>query len=122
VPVADRLAAALPQTLQLAGAGFALAVTLAAALAQAAAFTYLNPHVYLDTVLMLGSIGNTYGPTLRWAFGAGAATASVVCFFGLGYGARVLTPLFARPAAWRVLDGLIAAVMLGLALSLVLGA
>ncbi|MDR0848636.1 MAG: LysE/ArgO family amino acid transporter [Propionibacteriaceae bacterium] len=94
---------------------------LGAALAQAAAFTYLNPHVYLDTVMLLGSIANTHGPTLRWWFAAGAVTASVLWFFGLGYGARLLAPLFAKPLAWRVLDVLIAAVMVFIAVTLALG-
>ena len=77
------------------------------------ALTWLNPHVYLDTLLLLGSIANGYGAR-RWYFGAGAATGSVLWFCGLGFGARVLRGLFARPAAWRVLDGLIAATMLAL--------
>jgi L-lysine exporter family protein LysE/ArgO len=96
-------------------------LTLAAALTQAAAFTYLNPHVYIDTMLLLGGIANTHGPELSWLFAAGAVGASVVWFFGLGYGARLLAPLFAKPVAWRVLDTLIAAVMLGIAVTLVFG-
>ncbi|MDR1790529.1 MAG: LysE/ArgO family amino acid transporter [Propionibacteriaceae bacterium] len=100
--------------------GNAASLTLAAALAQAAAFTFLNPHVYLDTMLLLGSIANTYGPVLCWAFASGAATASIVWFFGLGYGARILTPLFAKPIAWRILDFIIAATMLFIALTLIL--
>jgi L-lysine exporter family protein LysE/ArgO len=77
------------------------------------ALTWLNPHVYLDTVLLLGSVGNGYG-TARWAFGAGAAGASALWFSGLGFGARLLAPVFARPVAWRVLDLLVAATMLTL--------
>lgn len=94
--------------------------TLSAALLACLAFTFLNPHVYLDTVVLLGSIANQHGPDGRWLFGTGAAAGSIVWFFALGYGARRLSPLFARPRAWQVLDGLIAAVMLGLATSLVL--
>jgi L-lysine exporter family protein LysE/ArgO len=86
----------------------------------AAALTWLNPHVYLDTVVLLGSVAASQGE-LRWAFGAGAAVASVVWFCALGAGARLLRPVFARPASWRVLDALIAVVMVGLAVGLVRG-
>ena len=81
------------------------------------ALTWLNPHVYLDTVLLLGSVADSRGAG-RWWFAGGAAVGSVVWFSALGYGARLLRPLFARPAAWRVLDAVIAVVMtvLGLAL------
>ena len=85
------------------------------------ALTWLNPHVYLDTVVLLGSLASTYGRH-RWEFGAGAATGSLLWFTGLGYGARLLRPVFARPAAWRVLDALIAVVMVAIALSLVVRA
>ena len=85
------------------------------------ALTWLNPHVYLDTVLLLGSLASGYGADGRWAFAAGAALGSVVWFVGLGYGARLAAGLFARPAAWRVLDLLIGVVMLVLAVSLALG-
>lgn len=95
--------------------------SLRAALATAAALTFLNPHVYLDTVLLLGSIANQHGDNGRWLFATGAALASFGWFFGLGYGARRLAPLFAKPMAWRVLDGLIAVVMTLIALSLALG-
>ncbi|CAG9183034.1 LysE/ArgO family amino acid transporter [Cupriavidus pampae] len=89
------------------GRGF----TRRAALAQAAAFTLLNPHVYLDTVLLVGSIGAQQAAALRVWFVAGASTASL-CWFGmLGFGARWLAPWFARPLAWRVLDGLIGVTM-----------
>jgi L-lysine exporter family protein LysE/ArgO len=93
-------------------------LTLAAALAQTAAFTLLNPHVYLDTVLLVGSVGAQMGQA-RWWFGAGAATASLVWFTSLGYGARLLAPVFARPRAWQVLDALIGLTMLGIAALLV---
>ncbi len=78
-------------------------LTLKAALAQCAAFTWLNPHVYLDTVVLVGGISTTFGEN-RWFFGLGAASASFLWFFSLAYGARLLTPVFKRPAAWRVLD------------------
>ncbi len=91
---------------------------LKAAVATCLAFTFLNPHVYLDTVVLLGSLSSAYVGADRVAYGAGAATASFVWFFGLGYGARLLQPVFAKPAAWRVLDVLIGIVMALLALSL----
>ncbi len=75
------------------------------------AFTFLNPHVYLDTVVLVGSLSAAFEGQERVAYGAGAVAASFVWFFGLGYGARLLAPLFARPAAWRVLDGIIGLVM-----------
>ena len=81
------------------------------------ALTWLNPHVYLDTVVLLGSMASTYGEH-RWQFAAGAGVGSAVWFTGLGYGARLLRPVFARPAAWRVLDAVIAVVMVALAVSL----
>lgn len=84
------------------------------------ALTWLNPHVYLDTVVLLGSIGATHGDT-RWWFAAGAMLGSVVWFSALGFGSRLLRPLFARPVSWRILDGLIAVVMIGIAVSLLLG-
>lgn len=82
-----------------------------AALAQAAAFTLLNPHVYLDTVLLVGSIGAQHPPLLRPWFIAGASSASVLWFAALGYGSRKLAPLFARPRAWQIMDSLIGAMM-----------
>lgn len=90
----------------------------AAVFAQAAAFTFLNPHVYLDTVLLVGSIGAQQVGALRGWFVAGAGAASLFWFGLLGYGARWLAPLFARPRAWRLLDLLIGGVMLVLALLL----
>jgi L-lysine exporter family protein LysE/ArgO len=98
-----------------AGARAGLAATVGTCLA----LTWLNPHVYLDTVVLLGSMASTYGEH-RWQFAAGAGLGSLLWFTGLGYGARLLRPVFARPAAWRVLDGVIAAVMTALAVSLVL--
>jgi len=90
--------------------------TLRATLLTCLALTYLNPHVYLDTVLLLGSVAQQHPH--RWLFGAGAAAASAVWFAGLGLGARRLAPVLARPAAWRVLDGSIAAVMAALGIAL----
>jgi L-lysine exporter family protein LysE/ArgO len=84
------------------------------------ALTWLNPHVYLDTVMLLGSISTQY-PDDRIVFGAGAITGAALFFFSLGFGARLLRPIFARPAAWRVLDLVIAIVMWAIAASLVLG-
>jgi len=80
--------------------------------AQAAAFTLLNPHVYLDTVLLVGSIGAQQPAALRGWFIAGASSASLLWFVLLGFGARWLAPWFARPKAWQVLDGLIGLTML----------
>ncbi len=82
------------------------------------AITWLNPHVYLDTVVLIGSISSQYDN--RVAFGAGAALASFAFFFALGYGARLLLPLFAKPLSWRILDGVIAITMWTIALSLLL--
>lgn len=93
--------------------------TLRATLLTCLALTYLNPHVYLDTVLLLGTVAQQHPH--RWLFGIGAAAASVVWFTALGAGARRLAPVLARPAAWRALDGLIATVMLVLGISLAVG-
>jgi L-lysine exporter family protein LysE/ArgO len=84
------------------------------------AFTWLNPHVYLDTVVLLGSIANAHGPAGRWWFAVGTGLASALWFTGLGYGARLAAPLLATPRAWQVLDLLIAATMLLLAVKLAL--
>ena len=90
-----------------------------AAMLTALALTWLNPHVYLDTVVLLGAISARFGEA-RAGFALGASSASLVFFFALGYGARLLAPVFAREAAWRVLDGAIALVMWSIALSLIL--
>lgn len=79
------------------------------------AFTLLNPHVYLDTVILLGGISARYPVDSRMFFWAGGALASFTFFFALGFGARLLAPFFARPSAWRILDGVIALVMWGIA-------
>jgi L-lysine exporter family protein LysE/ArgO len=86
----------------------------------AVALTWLNPHVYLDTVVLLGSVAGTHGDE-RWWFGTGAVAGSIVWFTGLGFGARLLQPVFARPSAWRVLDALIALVMVVIAGTLLRG-
>ena len=100
----------------------ALPLSRRAALAQAAAFTLLNPHVYLDTVVLVGTVGNAQPAHLRLAFLMGAAAASILWFSALGFGARALAPWFARPSAWRWLDGGVGLTMLVLAAWLALGA
>lgn len=77
-------------------------------------FTLLNPHVYLDTVILVGSVANQFGQD-RWAFGIGAMFASVVWFFSIGFGARAASGLMSKPIFWRILDSLIACVMFGIA-------
>ena len=84
-------------------------------------FTFLNPHVYLDPVVLLGSIANQFAETDRWWFGAGAALSSLCWFSALGFGSRWLQPWFVNPRAWQWLDALIACTMLALALNLVVG-
>ncbi len=84
------------------------------------ALTWLNPHVYLDTLVLLGSVASRFEGRV-WAFGSGAVAASFLFFFTLGFGARLLRPVFARPGAWRVLDAVIALVMWSIAAGLVLG-
>jgi L-lysine exporter family protein LysE/ArgO len=83
------------------------------------ALTWLNPHVYLDTVFLLGTVANTHGDA-RWIFGAGAIAASLIWFFGLAAGARHLGRWLATPRAWRILDAIIAVVMIAIGVSLVL--
>ncbi|WP_163887766.1 L-lysine exporter [Mycolicibacterium hippocampi] len=92
---------------------------LGGVLATCLALTFLNPHVYLDTVILLGALANEHQEG-RWLFGVGAVTASVVWFSGLGFGARKLSRFFATPRTWRILDGLIAAMMIALAVGLAL--
>jgi L-lysine exporter family protein LysE/ArgO len=94
-------------------------VSRAAVLGTCLAFTWLNPHVYLDTVLLLGSLAAAHGESGRWWFAAGAGLGSVAWFTALGAGSRFLTALFRRRAAWRVLDAGIAVVMLTLAVLLI---
>jgi L-lysine exporter family protein LysE/ArgO len=115
--VRSLLRARHPEALRAAaGSGGRRGVVLAAL-----ALTWLNPHVYLDTVLLLGSIANQHGPQDRWWFALGASVASAVWFCGLGYGARTASPLLARPRSWQVLDVLIGLTMLAIAVSLALG-
>ena len=83
------------------------------------ALTWLNPHVYLDTVFLLGTVASTHGDA-RWMFAAGAIAASLIWFFGLAFGARLLSRWLSTPRAWRILDGVIAVVMIALGVSLVL--
>ena len=96
------------------------ASTLKATLVTCLALTWLNPHVWLDTVVLLGSIATQFRES-RLSFALGATSASFLFFFGLGYGARYLTPLFARPGAWRILDGIIAVIMAAIAARLLAG-
>ena len=93
--------------------------SLGAALATCLALTWLNPHVYLDTVVLLGSVSAQYPPL---PFALGAICASFVFFFSLGYGAGLLAPVFARPNAWRVLDSCVGLIMWAIALLLISGA
>jgi L-lysine exporter family protein LysE/ArgO len=95
--------------------------TTTAAIGATLAISLLNPHVYLDTVVLLGSVAAQYPPTVRVWFAAGAIGASVTWFSALGFGARVLAPVFRSRIAWRVLDFLIAAIMVSIAVSLVVG-
>ena len=94
-------------------------LSVQAVLASLAGFTFLNPHVYLDTVLLLGGLGARHTTSERPWFVIGASVASVIWFFGLACGARLLSALFQRSMTWRILDGLIAAIMIALAASLV---
>lgn len=91
------------------------------ALAAAAGFSLLNPHAYLDTVVLIGAVGATQLEAARPAFTAGAIAASFVWFVLLGYGARLMGPLFQRPVAWRVLDSIVALTLWSIAASLLLG-
>jgi L-lysine exporter family protein LysE/ArgO len=109
--LSPRALAAAPTAL--AGLGPAIAACLA--------FTYLNPHTWLDTVVLVGSLGAQQPPGQVLWFGSGAVIASGVWFFSLGFGARLLAPVFARPRAWQVLDGAIALVMWTLAALLLAG-
>jgi L-lysine exporter family protein LysE/ArgO len=102
----------------LVAASAAGAASLRGTLLACLGFTFLNPHVYLDTVLLLGTVANQHRH--QWVFAAGATLASAVWFTALGGGARRMAPLLARPLAWRVLDGLIAVVMAALAVGLLL--
>ncbi|MCE3606507.1 LysE/ArgO family amino acid transporter [Massilia sp. P8910] len=91
------------------------------ALAKVVALSLLNPHVYLDTVVLLGAIGGNFTPPERTAFALGAMSASALWFCALGYGATRLSGLFARPAAWKWIDGLTGSMMLALSASVAFG-
>lgn len=108
---------AAPETMAVASNG---SISLGGAIAATAGFTFLNPHVYLDTVLLMGAAGSAQPAALRPIFVAGAVSASFTWFAALGYGARLLVPLFARPMAWRVLDAIVGITMLSLAASLLM--
>ena len=95
--------------------------TLGSAVLATLAVTLLNPHVYLDTIVLLGSISSSFPGYGRYFFGAGAVTASFLWFFILSFGGRKLSPFFKNPRSWKVLDILIAAVMFLIAFSLVRG-
>ncbi len=115
-----------PESLLVDGAAAARAESRRTVVGRAVALTWLNPHVYLDTVLLIGSVAATHagagvGLDGRWWFAIGAVTASVTWFAGLGFGARALAPLLARPRAWQVVEVLIAATMLLVAARLALG-
>lgn len=86
-----------------------------------AAITFLNPHVYLDTMLMLGNLANQYPGAGRWIFGAGALGASIIWFLGLGFGAKRLAPYLATQSVWRGIDAVVGVLMLGIAGTLVFG-
>lgn len=104
--------------MEVAGNGHSLGRTIAIA----AAFTWANPHVYLDTLGLIGAVSTQYSNwTLRAAFGTGAVVASFVFFFSLGYGARLLAPVMRAPRAWQVLDAIIGLTMLAIASKLILG-
>ncbi|MFJ7288788.1 LysE/ArgO family amino acid transporter [Curtobacterium sp. NPDC098951] len=98
------------------------AATVRTAVVTMLLFTWANPHVYLDTLVFLGSVANQQGPADRWWWTAGAVLASCLWFGALGFGGRLLRPLFAKPLTWRVFDGLVALVMLGFGATLALGA
>ena len=100
-----------PEALQTEGGDAAVSPSKRSSVLTCLGLTWLNPHVYLDTVLLLGSVAAGYG-THRWMFAVGAGTASILWFSGLGFGARFARPLFARPIAWRVLDSAIAVTMI----------
>ncbi|MFC5729189.1 MULTISPECIES: LysE/ArgO family amino acid transporter [Nocardioides] len=115
------------EALHAGGAAAARAEGRRTVVGRAVALTWLNPHVYLDTVLLIGSIAATHDTHAsdvldgRWWFAIGAALASVAWFSGLGFGARVLGPVFSRPRSWQVLEALIAATMILIAVKLARG-
>jgi L-lysine exporter family protein LysE/ArgO len=96
--------------------------TMRAAVLTMLVFTWANPHVYLDTLVFLGSVANQQGPDDRWWWTVGAVAASCLWFGALGFGGRLLRPLFAKPVTWRVFDAVVAVVMLAFGVTLLLGA
>ena len=115
------LRSALRSTEALTAAAAVEKAALGAVVAHCLAITWLNPHVYLDTVFLIGAVSTQFPGAEAW-FGAGAMTASFAFFFALGYGARRLRPVFARPSAWRALEAAIALVMWTISVRLVAGA
>jgi len=107
------------ESLEAEGGELAATQTLAGVLSATLAVSLLNPHVYLDTIVLVGSVAVQYPPAARVSFALGAMSASFAWFFSLAFGARFLAPLFARPVAWRILDAAIAVVMFSVAFSLV---
>ena len=101
--------------------GAAGSISLKTAALTTLALTWLNPHVYLDTVVLLGSVANQQGADERWWWAAGAMAGSLLWFSALGFGARLLRPFFARPNSWRILDAVIAVVMLALGIRMAVG-
>ena len=116
--VGSLLRARRSESLRVTGGGH---ISARAAVGRAVALTWLNPHVYLDTVLLLGTVANHQGETGRWWFAAGACLASTLWFTGLGYGARSASRVLATPRAWQVLDVAIGLVMLAIAVRLATG-
>jgi L-lysine exporter family protein LysE/ArgO len=112
-------AAVRPKTLHAEADAASHGSRLGSVVAATLAVSLLNPHVYLDTVVLLGSVAAQYPPEQRASFAIGAVAASFAWFFSLGFGARLLAPLFERPVAWRILDGVIGVIMLAIAFSLV---
>jgi len=96
-------------------------VTMRTAVLTMLVFTWANPHVYLDTLVFLGSVANQQGADDRWLWTIGAVTASCLWFGALGFGGRLLRPLFEKPLTWRVFDGLVAVVMLAFGVLLLVG-
>jgi L-lysine exporter family protein LysE/ArgO len=122
--VASLRRALRPESLAVGGGGTSEAERRPRVVAKALALTWLNPHVYLDTVLLIGSIAAAHDDGQaagRWWFAAGAVAASILWFSGLGFGARLLAPLLSRPRAWQVLEVVIAATMVLVAVKLALG-
>ena len=112
--------AAGPSTVLSTRVGSPARTSIRVAVTTVLALTWLNPHVYLDTVVFLGAVAAQQDPAERWWWAGGAMLGSLLWFAGLGFGARLLRPVFARPGAWRVLDAIIAVVMFALGLKLAL--